>query len=1662
MADTPYIDNSVIGFDPHSNLKFQVDTYNRLSPILNLQDQPAFSGKEPSLLRDNFATPDTIQKRQPLPDISIEDAISSHDPAIQNIGRNSMEEWMNKNIPEYNLGLGRTVETPYDQGKKFLNKKFGFSALRDNEDFYYKNDYMDSSWFGRNIVKNPLRFMGRLIGGTIAKVGESLGYMGSMITSIGDGNYFEKVADNGFSKWFEKQEDNLKENLIPVYKQAGFDDKGFFSKLGDWSFWNDDVVDAAAFMASALVQTLATDGLGNAAGLGKIGSLEINTTSKLGKFGLGKFGKGVDGTIKFLTGADNVAGVANHAFNTASESFFESAGVFKETKQDLLDARKRGENTYTDGDIDKIASQRAASDFKGNLMALTLSNAFENKYIFQPFKRFVKGSAEGAEGILGRVRTTMNGVTSDVETSLAAEAKKFSYSTKAGKFFDWKNPQGRLRFYGGRALASTFVEGLYEENIQLAMERMARYGDYEKKNTIQSILGTLGTSAHQAQEAFKGNDKEASMSIGLGGLIGILGTGSVSKLFGGRRLFQGERSAEIERAEQAIDNYNNLRKQFLSAGDIYKKDDKGNFERDDEGNLVYDEVKIQARAQGLSDVLKKSVIADQLQNPVARKILQDDILSDFVHASVAAGLETSLLDKIRGLHTKSISEITALGFNPSEVKITPDQLAQDVENLIDMHKKAFASTTIRPQGVSSKDYTATEDLRRVYLYKAMALSQAAKNAYLTYDSFLTEQAASRPLSSDNDSAANEHNSLSFQLAGLQQFEKLSNQNGGFFSDHTKARKAEIEKRQKEIKESLQDKIDDNELVEKDNLLLSPRQARSYDSNSIDLSVQQQHATAKNAQLQWDYVADKLSSLNDGQNNFAKYKAYNESLSNKDERADEQPHTVKKNTDGTFTVVSPDGKETPKSYATEEEATKAAEAADNVFEEGGTAEEATPQEVKQQEAAQKEERGVSEDEDNINLGVDSSDNKPPIDLSVDYVPNEIDPDKPVTFWNPNITSKRDTIDISPEEEKLSTDDYSLMRGELIKTFIDGNSSFSNNYRLFIVKDNYPEVYQKQSGTPIVKQEDDKWVFIDPNVIGEVVVLQHKDGTTAKVGDFFKDSYKDMADLPVVFSFDQDVFFGPLYNAQRLPIKAEKAKMTIQEADEENRRWRKEADDARAQVRTGKKDKVEAKLYLSTSGINPKTKTTTVQKRFGDFKFEIATPIAAGEKSTQFGTSYYPGTIVIKIGNADFPAFTGKISEYPEIYSKVQAALSHKFATLEEAQAIRNDFLDVMVNTNDNQFFTIEKDKNSGLFSINFRKARQSDLDKNLPKEEIKRNGIISNPLVGDTYLNVSSSALKSGYRDFNDNGVSEFVSKEDYMALIKPKIMTNLKKVTDREGNLYMETVNPYFSFLVAEEQDVNKIRKNNYDALKNRIIARISSGQADMELIMKGLVSELEKTNITTEQFNQLKTLAETYTPPSEGKVADFYEQQKALLDKKVITQTVYDLSIKIRLKNHPEEEEQYKKSLGEPAIESKKEEPKKEEKKSIADKYKKQEVKSVGEVMREEGDKTTSYVVQDKYVYSPGDNRFSYATSGRKVPDNHLPGILKQMAEKYPYKETAAGNEGFGVFTEENITIYRPPTSLSSPEIVVIDGKISSVEEARKQVAGKTNLEEFLRKYCK
>jgi hypothetical protein len=332
MAET-YLDSGIVGFNHQDALDLKVDTFNRLSPILELEHAPAIGPEYGQNLSIYEGGPSRIS--DDIPKISIYDALESDNPTIKEYAQKAFGADVNAESAEARFGLGRTLESPYDSySKKFMGKEFGYSALRDNEDFYYRNQYMEDGWFTRNFIKNPAKFVARVIPQALLKFGQGLGYVGSMVTSIGSDTYWADVADNGMSKWLEGLEQDYKDRVIPIYKQAGFDEKGFFSKLFDWSFWNDEVADGVAFLASAAIPGTAFAKLGAASKFGKA----FSATSTLGK-------------VSSKVGLGSWAQLSSWTFNTAMESAFEGAQVFKQMVDNLKKERQAGLNDMTDDEI---------------------------------------------------------------------------------------------------------------------------------------------------------------------------------------------------------------------------------------------------------------------------------------------------------------------------------------------------------------------------------------------------------------------------------------------------------------------------------------------------------------------------------------------------------------------------------------------------------------------------------------------------------------------------------------------------------------------------------------------------------------------------------------------------------------------------------------------------------------------------------------------------------------------------------------------------------------------------------------------------------------------------------------------------------------------------------------------------------------------------------------------------------------------------------------------------------------------------------------------------------------------------------------------------------------------------------------------------------------
>ena len=865
-----------IGQDFDNFQKLKQDTQERINQTMN-PDIPL-----PSVIDKNYSLNDINSGNTE----SLKKMLYSDDPYKVQYAAKIIANTDSQADKLYKQGVGGVHQIKYDPSQdKYLNSKFGYdysSTPENNEQWNYDNVWMKQG-LGTRIAKGTGTFLANVGVGTIVKLGEGLGYMGSMIGSIGEDNYFQHVADNAFTRTFENIDEAYKNKYMSIWHDKDFANKGFFAQMGDSAFWTEQVADGVSFMLSAIATNelggFVFGGLAKLAGLGDIGAIAIDAGGTLGKYNkiAGAFGKGFDFLTSTFTGAENLGGVGAWALSTSSEAAFEAAGVYKETYQDL-----KNSGNYTDEEAQSLASQRASHDFKGNLLALSLSNAFENKMIFDPIRnkilgRTIEQAAEQAKAKLAN--GTMSAFERETEKSLNA-TNKFEYKSKFRKYVNLKDPNSFLRFYGTKFAQAAFMEGLYEENVQLAIERLSRYGAFDgNTNTLQDIYKGLQQTETQAINATKGKDDirnedilsekgiikkdedgvlrggdaEASSSIGMGALIGILGTGFTSKFI------QKERQNNIRNIDLSIENYNSEKTKFLSVNDVFKQKENGEYEVDEKGKLIYDEAKLKARADGLTEQLNKQVTVEQLEDPQQRKLLQDVIFSDYIHATMSANMQSQLKDNLKRLDKLTPEQLLQLGFNPDSIQSTPSELLNKAEQLIQAHKEAFDTKVRKPEDLSERDFATVDYNRKYQLYNTQSLKAAVDtqlqhlttNFIDTLNKEYTGQGVNTPL-------IDEYNQLIYQKLGLEKFANV-NRHSDFYKEHFKEQLDKLDVLIKAAKIDLKNNIEQGGYKEKKDGLLD----NNFIDNDYNINVLKKSAEYKNTKDQFDFIIEKLSSSKKG-------------------------------------------------------------------------------------------------------------------------------------------------------------------------------------------------------------------------------------------------------------------------------------------------------------------------------------------------------------------------------------------------------------------------------------------------------------------------------------------------------------------------------------------------------------------------------------------------------------------------------------------------------------------------------------------------------------------------------------------------------------------------------------------------------------------------------
>ena len=878
------------------------------------------------LPQDDLLNPDKMKG-------SIGEGLFSSDPRIAAYATDKIRASQSR-LP-VNQGVGVPDRFAYSKEMdKYLKGDFGYNpyqSLEDNEDFNYRYDYLNQG-LAERIFKNVGVGLGRFVGSVVLKLGQTVGYMGSVIGNgveeifnSKDNNFMADVADNSLSRWFEGIEEDMKiSSTLSVFKPRGWEDKGFFSKLGNGAFWTDEVADGAAFMGEMVASMYLLGGLGKIGAVGRLGATEINLTKALGKLGsVGRYGgKTLDFALKTATGAENLSGVGRWAFSTASESAFEASQLYHTRKDQLKADRQSGHNTYSDTEIEAIAGDSAAASFKANLLILSASNAFENKFIFNPlFKKLGKEVPDPR----GRLIHVSDG-TGSLDELARASRKEYNYSTWVGKKLDWKNSNSRLRFYGSRGLSAIAAEGFWEENAQLATERLAGADNLSFSTFAKKLKDQTLSTVKAWLPGGESTDPEAETNIGLGGLIGIGGTSIVSKVRGGDRLFQGERRKREEDTLKAVSIYEQYRKNFLNFQDVYVRDAAGKPVLDADGNMEVDEVKAAGILDGMNAFASKQEAASKVYDPLFRKHLQDQAMMDYVVAAKSAGIYDRATKRFNALGELKVGDLQNLGFDPNTTVDAPY-----LQDSMKEFGRIYDSVQNSPAAKRGKNDTPEDEVsRKQAMYKASANVYSNTKLINEFQAKMLDRdfpSAFSPEAEGNTSEIQMYNSLVYQKEAMDQWTPLAQENGNFYDGFIRSEKRRIDAEMRRLETILDDMMDTTAL----NIQATPRgfivSTDKYDhltpsaaerlrevdalqegnkrtiakmrndakdskamretemSLDIENQAQRKHAQYTNIRAKHQYLTNKFGNLEDGIKNYKDYMRYEDNIQKKDADAD---------------------------------------------------------------------------------------------------------------------------------------------------------------------------------------------------------------------------------------------------------------------------------------------------------------------------------------------------------------------------------------------------------------------------------------------------------------------------------------------------------------------------------------------------------------------------------------------------------------------------------------------------------------------------------------------------------------------------------------------------------------------------------------------------------
>lgn len=759
MADIQRLPSELeVGVFSDNLLSTQLDTQERVNSLFADFNVPDIQYSEP-IIPKNWNT-DDILKSPDLP--KREDYLTSDDPKLRELAKSAMAQDAagNKALTK-KFGMPNMVR--YQEGQeKFTDDhwwsesgktKYGFNpykSLAENEAFYHDNVWNNYSLLGKT-WRGVGTFAGRVLSKVVTGLVGMVGDIGSMMwngleeaVEAGGGpknNFWTDVSDNWLARTMEEADDYVKQQILPVYKSLNYDNKGVMSKLFDPTFWMTDISDGAGFLLQFAVPGTM---FGKAAMLGKAG--------KLGRFGkvmaagvgetatASRLSKGIGSGLEFLTGSRNVGGISAHVFNTTMESVAETKEGFKNTVNDLL---AKG---YSQHEAEQIAAENAPQQFGLNMAILSVSNAFENKWFQQS------------------IGNRLNPLRASINDAGLVNVKPGNW---VGKFFANTTAGNRIYHYGGNGIKAAIMEGYWEENAQLAAQRISR-GEYTRKgdNTpdsgrVEKTAGFLKQLMKQTVDASKGNDREAADSIMAGVVIGVLGGAAFSKFSGTRdelRLIDGNVHAtknldpkdagkgevikkktflpEGERRQRQRDNalvvaqVKNAQDGWLSISSmpdgLYNEDHTINEEK-----AAAKVVEINEKLAKIGSVVHRRATLENITDPVERENLQYLLFGDYVKAHILNGTGEALVDRLSKWGNQSKEVLESYGVNTDMIE-DPVHWSNVAQDMLNEYKKIDTIRFVNNTNETATGYAQKERAIKSIIFDYIANKQAAKTVASRY------------------------------------------------------------------------------------------------------------------------------------------------------------------------------------------------------------------------------------------------------------------------------------------------------------------------------------------------------------------------------------------------------------------------------------------------------------------------------------------------------------------------------------------------------------------------------------------------------------------------------------------------------------------------------------------------------------------------------------------------------------------------------------------------------------------------------------------------------------------------------------------------------------------------------------------------------------------